>query len=637
MLIDSTEQVFPLATNLYIGLVHPPGGRAITLVPADPLLELRCVTVDPAHDRGRIYLEATFLHHLHQIAVGDPVLAVPAYADQNDLHRKRRRLNTEGAPWTTAPDYAILVTQQNHVTSKKSAAKLVPLFGNEKELGRLTVAAEAVFPIFTVKRPLEACVAFMIGSSNPRYTDGGLNNVTGNRSTAWPDTPRADIHGTESLRLETAQAGLDLNWRETAVQRVLTSSSFSKTNRLSAFLEYVCRLTLDGREHEINEVNIGISVFERRENYNASDDTIVRTTARGLRQRLKSYYETEGLGDAVRIDIPKGAYVPTFIQIQSDPDRILLDDGSALDEGVVATPIVASPETHRSALWSRNFAALVVTFLVALGIGAACALMWTAPKRYVPWTRTPSDKLWRQLFPSDRTTFIVPADTILLQYELKTHRAITLDEYLGGNFLRPVDASIPGVAELMQHYRNSRYTAVTSVQMAETFGQIPKLAPDRTQVRFTRDLQTGDLNNSNCILIGASQNNPWVQLFRKELNFHLDWVPAEDRWHIRNDHPEAAEVAEWPWTGHDPTRTSYSHIALVHNLSGNGFVLILSGTNMFGSEAGSNFLFNAEKMDPLLKKALRSDGSLGTFEILLESNVVGNGTINTHVAATRFH
>ena len=200
----------------------------------------------------------------------------------------------------------------------------------------------------------------------------------GNRPTAWPDTPRTEIHGAESSRLETAQAGRDANWREAAVQRVLTSSSFSKTNRLSAFLEYVCRLTLDGREHEINELNIGIGVFERRENYNASDDTIVRTTARGLRQRLKTYYETEGLGDNVRIDIPKGTYVPAFTQIQSDCDIVLLAERSALDEGSVATPSVASAETHRSAPWFRSFAALVVMLLIAIGIGAACALIWTA-------------------------------------------------------------------------------------------------------------------------------------------------------------------------------------------------------------------------------------------------------------------
>jgi hypothetical protein len=311
-------------------------------------------------------------------------------------------------------------------------------------------------------------------------------------------------------------------------------------------------------------------------------------------------------------------------------ERVALEDPPP-----ITAPEVAILETHRTQSFSSNPILLIALVLIAAGIGAATALIWVSPKSYLPWMRTPSDKLWALIFPANRPTYIVPADTTLLQYERRTHRLVPLDEYIGGNFFLPSDVSAPSSAELTQRYRH-RYTAVTSVQMAEEFGRIPKPAPDHTSVRFARDLQTGDLNQSNAILIGAAQNNPWVQLFRKEMNFHLDWVPSENRWRIRNDHPEANEPAEWPWAD-DPTRTSYSHIALVHNLSGNGYVLILAGTNMFGSEAGSNFVFDPEKMNPLLKKALRSDGRLGTFEILLQSNTVGTGTINTRVAATRFH
>ncbi|WP_158791635.1 hypothetical protein [Granulicella sp. L60] len=298
----------------------------------------------------------------------------------------------------------------------------------------------------------------------------------------------------------------------------------------------------------------------------------------------------------------------------------------------MTTPEIANSETPRP--WAK-IVSLVALLLVAAAIGAASAMLLIAPKRYLPWLRTPSDKLWASVFTADRSTYIVPADTTLLQYEIKTRRLVPLNEYVGGNFFLPTDLNHSGLAEPAQRY-SSRYTAVTSVQMAEEFGRIPKVSPDRTSVRFARDMQTGDLNQSNAILIGAAQNNPWVQLFRSQVNFHLDWVPEENRWRILNDHPEGTEPTEWTWSN-DSTRTSYSHIALVHNLSGNGSVLIIAGTNMFGSEAGSNFIFNPEKMNPLLKKALRSDGSLGNFEILLQSNVVGTGTINTRVAAARFH
>ncbi len=449
----------------------------------------------------------------------------------------------------------------------------------------------------------------------------------GVRSTAWPDASEAEIPPNDAMRSETPRPESDFDWRNAAVQRVLSSPAFAKSNRHSAFLEYVCRLTLDGREDEINELNIGINVFERRENYNASDDTIVRTTARALRGRLKTYYETEGYADNVRIDIPKGTYVPTFILVETKTVQPAFEH---------PTPVATSTlEAHNPGSFSPNLASFLGTMLLAVAIGAACALLWVAPKRYLPWLRTPSDKLWALVFPGDRSTYIVPADTTLLQYEIKAHRLVPLNEYVGGNFFLHSEADLSGVSESAQRY-SKRYTAVTSVQMAEEFGRIPKIYPDRTSVRFARDMQTGDLNESNAILIGAAQNNPWVQLFRNQMNFHLDWMPEENRWGIHNDHPEGTEPREWPWAD-GPTRTSYSHIALVHNLSGNGYVLIIAGTNMFGSEAGSNFVFDPERMNPLLKKALRSDGSLGDFELLLESNVVGTGTVNTRVAGARLH
>jgi len=41
-------------------------------------------------------------------------------------------------------------------------------------------------------------------------------------------------------------------------------------------------------------------------------DAIVRVQARKLREKLETYYRTEGAEDAVRIEFPKGGYVPSF-------------------------------------------------------------------------------------------------------------------------------------------------------------------------------------------------------------------------------------------------------------------------------------------------------------------------------------
>ena len=91
------------------------------------------------------------------------------------------------------------------------------------------------------------------------------------------------------------------------VQEVVASNLFEKSPRLRAFLLYVAEMELSGRRQEINEQHIGTQVFGRASNYNPGDDSIVRSQARFLRQRLAEYFATAGAGSAMVIEIPKGS------------------------------------------------------------------------------------------------------------------------------------------------------------------------------------------------------------------------------------------------------------------------------------------------------------------------------------------
>ena len=105
-LVNSSEQVLPAATDLHICLVHSPGGRAVTLIPPDSPLQLRCIAMDPAHDRRWFDLDTALLHHLRQIAIADPYLQYQRTHTRMISTGKRRRLNMDRAPRSEAPDYA---------------------------------------------------------------------------------------------------------------------------------------------------------------------------------------------------------------------------------------------------------------------------------------------------------------------------------------------------------------------------------------------------------------------------------------------------------------------------------------------------------------------------------------------------
>jgi hypothetical protein len=96
------------------------------------------------------------------------------------------------------------------------------------------------------------------------------------------------------------------------VQRIISSKEFQRASRLREFLAYVVARKLEGRPQELTEPVIGRRVFGRAEDYNPAEDSIVRTEARILRQRLERYFAEQGSAEPLVLEIPKGGYVPVF-------------------------------------------------------------------------------------------------------------------------------------------------------------------------------------------------------------------------------------------------------------------------------------------------------------------------------------
>ena len=108
------------------------------------------------------------------------------------------------------------------------------------------------------------------------------------------------------------------------LDRILSSQTFRTAEREKAFLRYVVERTIEGRAAELKEYTIGVEAFGRGDGFDPRLDTIVRTEARNVRRRLARYYEEEGHSDPVRIELPKGGYVPQFLESpQSDIEPVV--------------------------------------------------------------------------------------------------------------------------------------------------------------------------------------------------------------------------------------------------------------------------------------------------------------------------
>ena len=115
------------------------------------------------------------------------------------------------------------------------------------------------------------------------------------------------------------EANRQYQWSDEAIRtqlgRILGHEEFHATEKMRAFLRFVVEETLAGREHTLKGSTIATEVFGRDLDFDPAHDPVVRIQAGRLRRAMERYYLVAGGGDPLRIDIPKGSYVPQFTAV----------------------------------------------------------------------------------------------------------------------------------------------------------------------------------------------------------------------------------------------------------------------------------------------------------------------------------
>lgn len=416
---------------------------------------------------------------------------------------------------------------------------------------------------------------------------------------------------------------------------VAASKSFSRSEFLPKFLLYVCAQQLAGKTDEITEQRIGIEVFQRPHGYNPGEDNIVRNYARLLRKRLTEYFDNQGVHHSLRIEIPRGGYVPHFQPGQRSAGSHLSLETKAPEPVVSETPREKSRST---VLFTSNHIGIA-----ALAAAAFIGLLAGAVLQHAGWlpgakqTSSAAHILWTQLFQQNRNLMIVPPDSGLGILENLTGQTVTLEEYASGKYLT-ANTAVPGLApDNYNDLRGQRYTSMVGLKIASSLLQLPEFIPSRAEIRDARDMSLEDFKNSDVILIGSVHANPWVELFEKNLNFELTYTNKVDQSYIVNKEPLGAEKKIYRNGGDGNQNRTYGVIDYLPNLHNTGHVLIIQGLNMAATQAAAELLFNREAIQPVLEKARRSDGSLNRFELLIETTSIVATSPSAHIIGMRFY
>jgi hypothetical protein len=453
--------------------------------------------------------------------------------------------------------------------------------------------------------------------------------------------------GGVGLLQRAASAEIPAEAKNELVERIVASPSFNKSGRLSSFLLHVCELDRQGRSSEISEQQIGEAIFGRSENYDPSIDGIVRSHASRLRLRLDQYFMQEGRHERIRLSIPRGAYLPVF-ELRTEPEARDLPSpqeeppksfemvSPELPPAIPAgAPNVDSP--HRLLYRQRIFVLTGLVVVALLCLVVFRARRFTSHRMAAQIQSSPSDTLWRTMFIPGRETLFVVGDGGANMFENMAVKQITAEEYSSRAWLKePLAQTPPGFSWAPIAIRV--YTPYFAVGLAIQLARLPQVADGQLSVLFARDMRLDNLKDSQAILLGGPNYNPWEQLLVKNQNFHMVYDPVENSISIMNARPLPGEPAVFKWSQTDTkSHYGYSLIVLTRNLNGNGRILMLQGTTAQGDKAAGEFLFDRAQIEPILHRATTPDGHLNDLEIVLETNFIAGGNVDTRVVAVRIH
>lgn len=161
------------------------------------------------------------------------------------------------------------------------------------------------------------------------------------------------------------------------LEQILGSSTFSGAKNQQRLLRFLVEALVQGEASHIKEYSLGVEVFGRGADFDPRLDPIVRVEASRLRSRLHKYYESEGQGGGLVIDLPRGGYVPAILTASAHAEG----HPASSEPAEEAAPLPAAPATE---LGSSSVKRRKLRLWAAVVAGVAlctAAVLWLTLRR----------------------------------------------------------------------------------------------------------------------------------------------------------------------------------------------------------------------------------------------------------------
>jgi hypothetical protein len=406
---------------------------------------------------------------------------------------------------------------------------------------------------------------------------------------------------------------LDERW--VLIKRIADSAQFRASARLREFLFYITDCAVRNAPEETTEQQIGLRVFHRAPGYNSSEDSIVRTHARLLRQKLDAYFAEEGRDEPFIVEVPKGHYLPVFVRRavpgpgihrEAQLEVAVVSHAAAIEATEVAVPLPVGQ-------WGRKYAWLA-TIPVLIGLAFFFAGRW--PNR-AP-VSSAVDKFWKPFF-TDDPPLVVFSNALFV-----------------GDSKRGLSYAPQSVVEEKQDNDKlvDTYTGIGELASVYTLTRLFDAHQAHFILKRSRLMTWDEAKVKNLIFIGSTAENPSLKALQSTMDFNI--VSTTDTAGIANHHPKLGEPLVYLRPEHPLTR-DYAIVALLPGMQPGERILIFSGLTTFGTQSAVEFLSRPETIAELLKQVSGPKGEIRPFEAVLETTITGGVPVQTHLLTVHLH
>ncbi len=420
------------------------------------------------------------------------------------------------------------------------------------------------------------------------------------------------------------------------LERICRSYELKRAARLQEFLRYVGQRSLQGDHHPVSEIEIGIHVFGRQEDYDTSADNIVRVNASELRKRIATYFAAEGANEPIRVDIPRGSYTPVFTERPPQP-VIATEPPQPEHPRSASEPQPADAPRLTGRTWQRMRRYAVVLLILGLfAISISLFLRNRALERRIDaWRSEPAvGPFWSDFLDSPRETDLVVADTSVALIEDILKQSISLSDYLNHGYVEQIQESHldPDLKSQLILIASRRNGSLGDFRVAE---RIMALEPgfSRLHLQYAREFRPRAIGTDNVILIGSSRSNPWCKLFEDRLNFTIGYDLDSNVMLVRNRSPHTGESVTYISPIAPGDSIGFAVIDYIPNDDHSADVLMIAGTTSEATEAAGDFLTSEGSLRGFQEQLkLRR---LPYFELLLKTTKLAGTPLAAQVLAYR--